>query len=39
MLLLLRDVAVLKGDETKIAKAGEIALGKISRPGAEIIYR
>ena len=33
---LLRDVAVLKGDEAKIAKAGEIALGKISRPGAEI---
>lgn len=33
---LLRDVAVLKGDEAKIAKAGEIALGKIIRPGAEI---
>jgi flagellar basal body P-ring formation protein FlgA len=33
---LLRDVAVLKGDEAKIAKAGAIALGKITRPGAEI---
>jgi flagella basal body P-ring formation protein FlgA len=33
---LLRDVAVLKGDEAKIANAGEISLGKISRPGAEI---
>ena len=33
---LLRDVAVLKGDEAKISKAGEISLGKISRPGAEI---
>jgi flagellar basal body P-ring formation protein FlgA len=34
---LLRDVAVLKGDEAKIAKAGEIGLGKICRPGAEIV--
>jgi flagella basal body P-ring formation protein FlgA len=34
---LLRDVAVLKGDEAKIAKAGEIALGKIIRPGAQIV--
>jgi hypothetical protein len=33
---LLRDVAILKGDEAKIAKASEIALGKISHPGAEI---
>lgn len=32
----LRDIAVLKGEETQVSKANEITLGRISHPGAEI---
>jgi flagella basal body P-ring formation protein FlgA len=33
----LKDVAVLQGDEEAAAKAGEVSLGRVSRPGGSIV--